>query len=126
MTGRRHSNGFFEQLLDESLGRLTRELEKTIADGIGVMLGGATRGPVDRRSGGGFENVFGGGMGPINVIIHNNAPVGVQARQTTDAMGMKQLEIVIDQMVASALTRGRQTSGVLESLFNLLPGLSGR
>jgi hypothetical protein len=41
-------------------------------------------------------------------------------------LGQKNLELLIDQMVASALLRGRQTTGILGGIFNILPGLSGR
>lgn len=35
-------------------------------------------------------------------------------------------EAMIDQMVAAALVRGKHTTGILKSLFNLMPGLIGR
>ena len=38
----------------------------------------------------------------------------------------KDLESAVDQMVAGALLRGRHTAGVLNGMFNLTPGLSGR
>ncbi len=62
----------------------------------------------------------------LNIVIQNNVQAQVTARETQDAFGVKQLEITIDQMVARALTGGRETSGVLRALFGLAPGLIGR
>lgn len=64
--------------------------------------------------------------GGIQVIIHNNTSALVTAEQSFGAFNQKQLEITIDQMVASSLTRGRQTSSVLNALFGLAPSLIGR
>ena len=60
-----------------------------------------------------------------NIVIHNNtsAQVGVSE---TGAFDQKTLEITIDQMVANSLVRGRETGGVLRSLFGLVPTLIGR
>lgn len=62
----------------------------------------------------------------INVVINNNAGADVSARETMGAFGQKQLEITIDQMVANSLAQGRQTTGVLRTLFGLAPDLIGR
>lgn len=79
----------------------------------------------------GFKSIFGGmaqqnGAGGMQVIIHNNTAAAVTARETTGAFDRKQLEITIDQMVADSLIRGRQTGGVLRSLFGIAPSLLGR
>lgn len=68
----------------------------------------------------------GGEAGGIQVIIHNNTSALVTAEQSFGGLNQKQLEITIDQMVASSLTRGRQTSSVLNTLFGLAPSLIGR
>jgi len=62
----------------------------------------------------------------LNVVIHNNTPAQVSARETSDGYDQKTLEITIDQMVAQSLVRGRQTGSVLQSLFGLAPSLIGR
>lgn len=62
----------------------------------------------------------------ISVVIHNNAAATVTAREGLDALDRKTLEITIDQMVANSLLRGRETGGVLRSLFGLVPALIGR
>jgi hypothetical protein len=36
------------------------------------------------------------------------------------------LDSTVDEMVATALSRGRRTSGVMRALFGLSPSLSGR
>lgn len=78
----------------------------------------------------GFKNIFSGigqqAAGGINVIINNNTAAAVTARETTGAFDRKHLEITIDQMVADSLIRGRQTGGVLRSLFGIAPSLLGR
>jgi hypothetical protein len=80
----------------------------------------------------GIQNLFGRSMpqnnGPagMNVIINNNAGVNVSAREGMDGLDRKYLEITIDQMVANSLMRGRQTSGVMRTLFGLAPSLMGR
>ncbi len=78
-----------------------------------------------------FEDLLGQGQGGgLQVIINNNSAAQVSARESVGAMNQKQLEITIDQMVAQSLAQslaqGRQTTGVLRSLFGLAPGLIGR
>ncbi len=74
-----------------------------------------------------FEDLLGQGQGGgVQVIVNNNSSAQVTARETTGVMNQKQLEITIDQMVAQSLAQGRQTTGVLRSLFGLAPGLIGR
>lgn len=74
-----------------------------------------------------FEGLLGQGQGNgLQVIVNNNASAHVTARESMGAMNQKQLEITIDQMVAQSLSQGRQTTGVLRSLFGLAPGLIGR
>jgi hypothetical protein len=76
----------------------------------------------------GIAAVFAGQQktGGISVVINNNAGVSVSAREGVDGFDRKMLEITIDQMVANALTRGQETTGILRSIFNLVPALSGR
>lgn len=62
----------------------------------------------------------------FSVIIHNNTPAAVTATRSMDSFDRKSLEITIDQMVANALTQGAETTGILRSLFGLVPGLIGR
>lgn len=94
---------------------ISSELSKLLRQELAVSLQGLfARGPVN------------GGNTPINVIIHNNAGVSVTARESVGALDQKYLEITIDQMVANSLMRGRQTSGVMRTLFGLAPSLMGR
>ncbi len=83
------------------------------------------------RQAAGMESLFAGrataaGNGSMNIIIQNNSSAAVSARQVDDGFDQKSLEITIDQMVANSLLRGRETTGVLRSLFNLVPVLMGR
>ena len=77
-----------------------------------------------------LKSVLGGlsnpqGSNGLQVIIQNNTGAQVTARES-GGMDQKYLEITIDQMVANSLLRGRQTSGVLRTLFGLAPSLLGR
>lgn len=65
-------------------------------------------------------------MNSLNIVINNNANTAVSVNETTGMLNQRQLEINIDQMVANALVDGRQTSGVLRSLFGIAPNLIGR
>ncbi len=94
------------------------ELSKLLRQELTAGLRGIFEGLRDTGSG---KNA-----GSINVIINNNAGVSVAAREGQGPFNQKQLEITIDQMVANSLMQGRQTSGVLRSLFGLAPGLIGR
>jgi hypothetical protein len=96
-------------------------------DIIAAQLEGLLRRELTQGLRGVFEDLLGrGGGGGMQVIINNNAGAMVTARETAGALQQKQLEITIDQMVAQSLTQGRQTTGVLRSLFGLAPGLMGR
>lgn len=92
----------------EELGKLLRQ---ELAAGLSGLFGGQGR------------MTAAGGM---QVVIHNNAGVQVSARESGGGMDQKQLEITIDQMVANSLLRGRQTGGVMRTLFGLAPSLLGR
>ena len=93
----------------KSDGALAKELRQEIVAGIASVF--AARGA--------------GGSG-MNITIQNNSSTSVSARQVDDGFDQKSLEITIDQMVANSLLRGRETTGVLRSLFNLVPVLMGR
>ncbi len=62
----------------------------------------------------------------IQVIVNNHAAANVTAQEKTDSMDQKTLEITIDQMVASSLVRGQQTTGVMRGIFGLMPSLINR
>jgi hypothetical protein len=102
---------------DIALQSLSKLLRQEVTEGIGQLFGG---------SGGGGRAAGAGAGGTITVVINNNTAAAVSATETTDAFDQKTLEITIDQMVANSLLRGRQTSGVLRSLFGIVPSLIGR
>lgn len=96
---------------------ISSELSKLLRQEIaGGLQGLFTRSPMNA----------GNGTMALNVIINNNAGALVTAREGVGAMDQKYLEITIDQMVANSLMRGRQTSGVMRTLFGLTPSLMGR
>lgn len=98
---------------------LSKFLKQEMMSGLGGLFGGKGKSAGTGQSGG-----FGGGE--LNVIVNNSTPYAVTARETSGAFNQKTLEIMIDQMVADSLMRGRQTSGVLNSMFGLSPNLIGR
>lgn len=102
---------------DVVTGELTRLLQQEIASDMRGVFSGGIPGQGTRS---------GGGNTPIAVIINNNSPAQVTVTETTGGLDQRQLEISIDQMVAQSLVQGRQTSGVLRSLFGLAPDLAGR
>lgn len=76
----------------------------------------------------GIAGMFGGRgaqQSSLNVVIHNNAGASVSASES-GSFDRKMLEITIDQMVANSLSGGRETTGVLRSLFGITPVLLGR
>lgn len=96
------------ELQDIITQELARLLRQEMAAGIATAFAG--------------RNAASGGA---SIVIHNNtnAQVGVSESGNFD---QKTLEITIDQMVANSLIRGRETGGVLRSLFGLVPTLIGR
>jgi hypothetical protein len=97
---------------------LNKLLRQEIAAGIATVFDGGVLG---QKGSGGFSGASG-----MNVIINNNSNVAVSAQERSDVFNQRYLEITIDQMVANSLLRGRQTSGVMRSLFGLAPTLMGR
>ncbi|MEZ0226533.1 MAG: hypothetical protein ACAH83_18395 [Alphaproteobacteria bacterium] len=96
-------------------------LRKELTTGIAALLNGGKTSPL--------SGLFPGAPardGGISVVIHNNTPAAVTATPGLDSFDRKSLEITIDQMVANALTQGSETTGILRSLFGLVPGLIGR
>lgn len=125
--------------LEESLKSVnsgsTAPLAATVSSGTqkssGDMASGALAKMLRQELGAGIASLFsGGGSGAaasnLSVIIQNNSGANVSAAQGTDGFDQKTLEITIDQMVANSLLRGRETSGVLRTLFGLVPTLIGR
>lgn len=101
---------------------LAKLLKQEIAGGLAALFGSG-----GKRGGGMPQMLFGAARSEgLSVVIHNNTAAQVSAREVSGSMDRKFLEITIDQMVASSLLRGRQTTGVLSSLFDLAPSLIGR
>ncbi|MBI1215689.1 MAG: hypothetical protein GC185_07715 [Alphaproteobacteria bacterium] len=105
---------------DIALQSLSKLLKQELTDSIGQLFAPGGSGGAKLAGGGGFAG------GEITVVVNNNTSAAVTATQTGDAFDRKTLEITIDQMVANSLLRGRQTSGVLRTLFGIVPGLIGR
>jgi hypothetical protein len=100
---------------------LSSLLRKELTAGIAALFNGGKASPLSSLFPGAALRESG-----ISVIIHNNTPAAVTATPSLDSFDHKSLEITIDQMVANALTQGAETTGILRSLFGLVPGLIGR
>ena len=101
---------------------------RPVEDIVGVELNRILRQELTQSLRGVFDGLLGQGQGGsgLQVIINNNSTAQVSARESAGPMNQRQLEITIDQMVAQSLAQGRQTTGVLRSLFGIAPGLIGR
>ncbi len=66
-----------------------------------------------------------GDGGGASMLRHNTFTPPADPR-TMAGFDQKKMESTIDQMVASSLVHGQQTSAVLRLLFGLVPGLIGR
>lgn len=100
---------------------LSSLLRRELTAGIASLFGGGKTSPLAGLFPGAAPRDSG-----FSVTIHNNTPAAVTATPSTDSFDRKSLEITIDQMVANALTQGAETTGILRSLFGLVPGLIGR
>lgn len=89
---------------------LTKLIQKEVLSGLATVFSGQSR---DRQQGRILGPADGGGM-------------PVPARQAPGGIDQKKMEATIDQIVATALMQGRQTSGILRTLFGLVPSLIGR
>jgi hypothetical protein len=107
-----------ESIVTQELSTLLR---KELTDGISSLFGNGKSSPLA----GLFPSAAARDNG-ISVIINNNSAATVTATPATDSFDRKSLEITIDQMVANALTQGTETTGILRSLFGLVPSLIGR
>lgn len=87
-------------------------IRKEIASGIKDVFGNRSS---NKGAGGASAGTFGGG--PFGD--------GGGPRQQ-GSFDRKQMENMIDELVASSLTNGRQTSRILRALFGLVPSLIGR
>jgi len=69
--------------------------------------------------------LFSGSGGNDDSFSRNASPFSTETAGNS-GFDQKAFEITIDQMVAHSLLRGRETSGVLRTLFGLVPTLIGR
>lgn len=97
---------------DVAQQEMAKFLRHELAAGIATAFGGRAQAQ--------------GGQTPLSVVVHNNAGAQVSAQEGYDAFDRKTLEITIDQMVANSLMRGKETGGVLRTLFGIVPSLIGR
>lgn len=63
-------------------------------------------------------------LGELEAAVAQRAPSREEPAPSSG--GHRDMESAVDEMVAGALLRGRRTAGVLNGMFNLSPGLSGR
>lgn len=108
-----------EDILSAELDRL---LKQTLSASFSDLFKGLRDGLPNINASSG-DTAMGGGL---NIIINNNASASVTAQESQGPFNQKYLEITIDQMVANSLLQGRQTTGVMRTLFGLVPSLTGR
>ncbi len=132
------------RLLNDSLQSLAAEGFGDLAKAV-TQAATSSRGPVRRETGSivteelakllrqevasGIAGMFGsrhGGQQGVSVVIHNNTAATVGVNESGGGMDARALEITIDQIVANSLSRGRETGGVLRTLFGIVPSLLGR
>lgn len=99
----------FQEAAEDELKKL---IQKQVSSGLADLFGGESR----KRGVGGDSPVFGGSALPPYAP---SIPMGGRSSGGN-------LESMIDQMVASSLMHGRQTSGILRTLFGIVPSLIGR
>ncbi len=94
-------------------------------NGPELLVTGRTSGSVIPNSG--QRSMGGGGGSPVNVTVVNNTSAEVSVQQRQNANGIRELEIMIDTMVAKSLSRGNSKAfQALESTYGLRPVLNGR
>lgn len=94
--------------------------------GAGQSVLGALFGEVFSQNQMGSGPVALGGSSPVNVTVHNNSTASATVQERTNSQGQREIEIMLDNMVAQSLTRGRQTRSVLRSVFGIDNLLSSR
>ena len=118
---------------------LTAVTENLVQNVFGSLGGGSVRGQNQSRSSGldtilapvlgsifsgqpglGQASGLGGfGSNPVNVTVFNNSNAQAQVSERTNSRGQREVEIMIDNMVASSLSQGQQTRSVLRSIFGI-------
>lgn len=79
---------------------------------------------VQKKGTGGISGVF-------KVLPKNSGYLKHSAAKHTSSgsggfFNSRQMELSVDKLIASSLVNGRQTSGVLRTLFGIVPNLIGR
>ncbi len=126
--------GVFGGILDFASGLLGfRAGGGAVASGQAFVVG--ERGPellVTGRTAGqvvanGGSSGAGGGSSGVNVTVVNNAGADVSVQQKQRSNGTRELEILVDTMVAQSLTRGNSKAfQALGATYGLRPILNGR
>ena len=121
----------FDRLASDILTVFTQQIVDGIFDafGQGGASGAAGSGLFENILSGVFSNASGLGQdsrsdfstvpAPVNVIVNNNANVSTSVSERTDARGQREIEIMIDSLVANSLAQGSQTRSVLQGVFGL-------
>lgn len=113
---RRRAGGIAEEALKKLV-------EDEVVSGLHALFGGRGGMPGRDMTGRDMPGSFDDGSSPPSPRRDSGV---LQGQRHNGAFDRRQLEISIDQMVASSLVHGRQTSGVLRALFGLVPSLIGR
>jgi hypothetical protein len=134
-----------EKFAEDMLTTFTKKVTESVFEGLSdsVTATGGKKGQADKAGAGQavlgalFGEVFsnhpmGGGPvalgagSPVNVTVYNNSTANATVQERTNSQGQREIEIMLDNMVAQSLTRGRQTRSVLRSVFGIDNLLSSR
>tara|TARA_B100000686_G_scaffold354859_1_gene467747 strand:+ start:839 stop:1387 length:549 start_codon:yes stop_codon:yes gene_type:complete len=138
--GTRSVSDSLERFAEDVLKNLTKKTVEGVFDNVITADGQPTRERgknsnlfsdlahqiLPSLSGLGNSDVSAQSASGIKVTIHNNAPVVPRVEQKVDSRGQREIEIMIDNMVASSLAQGSQTRSVLQSVFGLTNLLRAR
>lgn len=120
--------GILSRLDKSLLPKLARFSRASVSTGQS-SAGGALADLVKREVSAGLSGIFGRSPGTGapssaggNALLASSVSVAPRGR----AFSPRQMETALDQMVASSLVNGQHTSGVLRTLFGLVPSLIGR
>lgn len=123
MTNNSSGSSPFENFVAQTI---TRSLEKELAQRLPESLSQALSLLLESLGGPGLKTRVGRDEQSLNITIVNNTQHAISTNEKSGQDGNRELEIIIDQMVANSLVRGRQTTGILNAVFGLGPRLIGR
>lgn len=115
-------NQSLEKFSEDLLKAFTRSAVEHVFEGIGPdgRAPQSGQGFAGNIAGAFLPQIFGGqNTSGVQVTVHNNAQATAQVQERVNSRGQREIEIMIDNMVASSLAQGNQTRSVLSSIFGI-------